>query len=279
MRLGGSFQREKRRKQLVPGNREVQLFSRTPAQNTALAPCPHFPSRTPTCCPIQPSLNTPAVGGSGRTSCRQRSSSGPEGGKRRSNIRVCCLTGIHAAPPRCTKVGSLLVRSVLRHGTVSPGSPALGRCFFPFPVTKGISDCYGDYQYRRLSSPRDAHTAGEPHQPPYNTGPTITIQQKGSRGPTGFSGPLRLPGLAGGKGWRAAGSRARAVLSLLPSLLPHPPGGPVPPSLQTSPFRRRNTLASQGLPQREPQQNRGSEYAHTACRRGHTAPSDSAKPA
>ena len=65
-------------------------------QHWLLAPSPAVQSTT--CCPTRPSSNTQGVGGSGWTSCRQRSYSGPEGGEKMVRPRVCCPTGAHAVP-------------------------------------------------------------------------------------------------------------------------------------------------------------------------------------
>lgn len=69
---------------------------------TALALRSHRLPCRPTCCPKRRSLETEGLGGSGWTSCRKRSSSGPAGGKRRSTIRICCPAGV----PRHIKYGT-----------------------------------------------------------------------------------------------------------------------------------------------------------------------------
>lgn len=105
----------------------------------------------------------------------------------------------------------------------------------------------------------------DPHQPPYKTGPTISLQQKANRH-RGCSDLLRLPRLAGGKGWRAAGSLSRAELFLPPpSSSPSSTfsGGPIPPCHTNIPKCRGRLLASQGLTHTEPQQNRGAQNVPT----------------
>lgn len=85
----------RRRKKKTDGSagRKVHLVSK------ALAPHAHLLVAGTTCCPTQQASGIEGLGGSGWTSCRQRSSSGPEGGKK-VRLQVYCPTMVHAGLPK-----------------------------------------------------------------------------------------------------------------------------------------------------------------------------------
>ena len=85
----------RRRKKKTDGSagRKVHLVSKV------LAPHAHLLVAGTTCCPTRQASGTEGLGGSGWTSCRQRSSSGPEGGKK-VRLQVCGPTTVHAGLPK-----------------------------------------------------------------------------------------------------------------------------------------------------------------------------------
>ena len=123
------MEREKEKtRHLVLGCRKLQLFS---TQLWLLTPSPAVQSTT--CCPTQPSLNIQVVGGSGWTSCRQRSSSGPEGGKKK--VRSAAPVGLTQFYSRLwvgTLVQPLLVEWSNQQKTIFLGSPVLISYLFSF---------------------------------------------------------------------------------------------------------------------------------------------------
>lgn len=94
--------RRKKKKTDGSAGRKVHLVSK------ALAPHAHLLVVGTTCCPTRQASGTEGLGGSGWTSCRQRSSSGPEGGKKNTRPQVCCPTGTQAALPKFGTWGTAL---------------------------------------------------------------------------------------------------------------------------------------------------------------------------
>ena len=94
----------RRRKKNTEGSvcRKVRLVSGVLAPHTRLLVA------GTTCCPTWQASGTEGLGGSGWTACRQRSSSGPEGGKKNTRPQVCCPTGTQAALPMFGTWGTAL---------------------------------------------------------------------------------------------------------------------------------------------------------------------------
>lgn len=96
-----------------------------------------------TCCPTWPSLNTRGVAGSGWTSCRLRSSPGPEGGKRSSDVRASGPWDSRGSTPdrhRVREPGLALPRGVKGSTKDSlPGVPSSGPLPLQRPVTHVVT--------------------------------------------------------------------------------------------------------------------------------------------
>jgi hypothetical protein len=102
-------------------------------QSQMALPVPALPG--PTCCPTWLSLNILGFEESGWTSCRQRSSSGPESWKEKAGAQGCCPVGL-AAPPAPWGSSAGAQSSPL-------SSAALGREQFKFCLNK--DDHWGEW--------------------------------------------------------------------------------------------------------------------------------------
>lgn len=182
-----------------------------------------------TCCPTGRPWSTRACGGSGCSSCRRRSSSGPGGG-RRPEVRVC-FPGPHPAPLQTLQVQEAGEASL----AAKPRAPGSAKLTLPFPVTVFCLS----HSYPCAGGPAAMRGCETGLQPPHNC-----LQDRFCYRPLS-EGKLRhaelkpfqtLTQLWVGRAGRQPGSPTPCAL--LPSLPPAHTGGldPPSPSAHTVPF-------------------------------------------